>query len=127
MSYIDILIRLHSADHRILMNRAAVKGRTVSELAGEVLSAGIRNRATEARESAWDEYRTRCRIDADQVGVVRAAFIAGWENSHGRVEKPARRPRPTDTPEPAGTIAATTRGNSSVRTAAHTPRPAPVR
>ncbi|WP_280436636.1 hypothetical protein [Nocardia carnea] len=94
MSYIDVLVRLQSADHRILMDRAAVKGRTVTELATEVLRAGIHSRARAAREAAWDEYRTTHRIGAAEADAVRRAFVAGWETAHGRVgTTPVRRPR----------------------------------
>ncbi|NKY36806.1 hypothetical protein HGA13_27590 [Nocardia speluncae] len=109
MSYIDILVRLQSADHRILMDRAAVKGRTVTELATEVLRAGIHSRAREARNAAWDEYRTTHRIGTAETDAVRAAFVAGWETAHGRVgATPVRRPRnraATPTEPAGGTIA----------------------
>lgn len=86
MSYIDILVRLHTEDHRILTDRAAVKGRTVTELATEVLRAGIHSRAWAVREAAWEEYRTTHRVAAADVDTARAAFVAGWETAHGRVE-----------------------------------------
>ncbi|WP_280459383.1 hypothetical protein [Nocardia carnea] len=109
MSYIDILVRLQSTDHRILMDRAAVKGRTVTELATEVLRAGIHSRAREAREAAWDEYRTTHRIDAAEVDAVRTAFVAGWETAHGRAgTAPVRRPRnrAATTADPEGSTTA---------------------
>ncbi|NKY57358.1 hypothetical protein [Nocardia flavorosea] len=109
MSYIDILVRLQSADHRILMDRAAVKGRTVTELATEVLRAGIHSRAREAREASWEEYRTTHRIGAAEVDAVRAAFVAGWETAHGRAGiAPVRRlrNRAATTTDPEGSTTA---------------------
>lgn len=109
MSYIDILVRLQSTDHRILMDRAAVKGRTVTELATEVLRAGIHSRAREAREASWEEYRTTHRIGAAEVDAVQAAFVAGWETAHGRVgAAPVRRPRnrAATTADPEGSTTA---------------------
>ncbi|MEU1986172.1 hypothetical protein [Nocardia sp. NPDC019395] len=85
MSYITVPVRLHCEAHRNLMNRAAVKGRTVTDLAGEVLAAGIQSRAAEALELAWSEYRTAYGADLPDLEAARRTFAAGWEAVHGRV------------------------------------------